>query len=673
MLKKKKLILDNNYILSSIILTLFVIVNIKVGGWELTAITILFVLLLMMMILISGCMIISFIPRSHLNTYYPMAFLVGMLFLSFPATILVLIFSISAFKSIVICALINIFVIAVYFKTSFSRKMGVDNDVISVLIISIVIIMSGYSAITGYSVLHKTGLLPIWNDYYIHGVTINTLGSHMANVGSYEIAGEKLILYHYVPFLIPASLQPILHAPGLLLSIAVLLPLGLLSGGLGLYALASQIAGKRIGLLSTIAIINIPFYLSIIQSGWFDFNWMTFASPTVGYGIGASMGILVFMLIYLEHDSGEALWLSVMMLICLFLVKIQMFLLVAPVLVLFVLFRRLNISSGIAIIICLLLCFLFSVINVIIVRTGWGFVGLLKSEEYLKLATTSQLLFGMRLEVKPEGIVADHMRLIVIYTAILGIFIIVYPVYLWFYVRRYTIVLSDLVPLLFMVFFLFFMYFAPIAWTGDFTEYKHRSFPLLYSVSAVFGMCYALRSLEHILLKNYISITVVFLMSLISVYYFISVNPGAPSHQTLQWGYQYFNVKMQPGLMKTAEYIRSRSKRKDIFVMGIKDIEGTSSNHAIELISLSNIPSYISRPEIFKKHSLMFNEMVENRVKVVNRLAEAAAFEEIVDILRDNNIRWYLINHAEPPAWDPLFAHAAFKAGDYATYDSAIK
>ena len=46
-------------------------------------------------------------------------------------------------------------------------------------------------------------MLPIWSDYFIHGVTIASFGSPFSSGVDMELAGVSRAFYHYAPFMIP--------------------------------------------------------------------------------------------------------------------------------------------------------------------------------------------------------------------------------------------------------------------------------------------------------------------------------------------------------------------------------------------------------------------------------------------------------------------------------------
>ena len=93
--------------------------------------------------------------------------------------------------------------------------------------------------------LEKTGLLPIWDDYFIHGETIASFGSPLALSANLELAGENPPFYHYVPFMLPAAFQALSGMSGLALSTSLLLPLGLAICVFGIYIFATEKRATR--------------------------------------------------------------------------------------------------------------------------------------------------------------------------------------------------------------------------------------------------------------------------------------------------------------------------------------------------------------------------------------------------------------------------------------------
>ena len=159
-----------------------------------------------------------------------------------------------------------------------------------------------------------TESLPIWNDYFIHGITINSFGSPFTFFNNMELVGVSRGFYHYAPFLIPSTFIPISNLSGLMLATSFLLPMGLLIATFGCYLFSTQLWGRSFGLVSVTLIICLPAYQFFIQSGWFDFNWLLIIAPGSGYAIGIGLLISTGILIYCNTPDKRIIFFSLMLL-----------------------------------------------------------------------------------------------------------------------------------------------------------------------------------------------------------------------------------------------------------------------------------------------------------------------------------------------------------------------
>ncbi|OYU17957.1 MAG: hypothetical protein CFE34_13120, partial [Rhodobacteraceae bacterium PARR1] len=113
-----------------------------------------------------------------------------------------------------------------------------------VVVVMAVVIAVALSAIRSPVTLETQGFLPIWYDALLHGISVQAFAGLDGLPVDPELAGASLIFYHYAPFVPPAALVDVAGINGLTAVAGHLLPLGLLIGALGLYALVVQLAGR---------------------------------------------------------------------------------------------------------------------------------------------------------------------------------------------------------------------------------------------------------------------------------------------------------------------------------------------------------------------------------------------------------------------------------------------
>ena len=143
------------------------------------------------------------------------------------------------------------------------------------------------SAIRSPVTLETQGILPIWYDAFLHGLSVQAFAGLEGPPMDPELYGASLIFYHYAPFVPPAALLDVAGINGLTAVAGHLLPLGLLIGALGLYALVVQLAGRAAGVVALALLVIVPDPADyMLLSGWFDMAWLLFGSVGSGYGMG---------------------------------------------------------------------------------------------------------------------------------------------------------------------------------------------------------------------------------------------------------------------------------------------------------------------------------------------------------------------------------------------------
>ena len=223
-----------------------------------------------------------------IKAWLPTAFVVGFAAISLPMMALTLICNISALTAFVISAL-SVLSLAIYSSRKAATSSSTNwTDTAIALVLAITIGLLAKNIVSSPATLQNTGELPVWSDYFLHGVIIASFGSPFAAGIDMELAGVSRGFYHYAPFMIPAAFQTVSGMSGLALSTSFLLPLGLLIAAFGSYAFAVELGGRVGGLLTLTAIICIPAYSVFIQSGWFDFYWLLFTAIALATADGSS-------------------------------------------------------------------------------------------------------------------------------------------------------------------------------------------------------------------------------------------------------------------------------------------------------------------------------------------------------------------------------------------------
>jgi hypothetical protein len=206
--------------------------------------------------------------------------------------------------------------------------------ILSAIFISKQVILSGWK-------IDDSLMLNAWSDYFIHGITIASFGSPYSIYGDMEMSGAAYKFYHFIPYAFPALVQAVTGISGLAASTLYLLPFGFFIGGLGIFSFARSLSDNYSAYLAVIFIIFTAATPFILQSGYFDFYWLTFAAPGTLYAVGISL--IIIELLLADEISKKKLIILLVLVLSLGLTRINIFVLLVPTIILYVIY--INISK----------------------------------------------------------------------------------------------------------------------------------------------------------------------------------------------------------------------------------------------------------------------------------------------------------------------------------------
>lgn len=665
---------ESTTIIFNLVISTFMLTMLLLGNGSMTIELVLFAIVASTVLTKTGELILQISRLTAIKAWLPMAFVVGFVAISLPMIALTLIFSLSALAAFVICALSVLSISILNSKTIATRSSIEWTDTTIALVLAITIGLLAKIPVSSPATLLNMGVLPIWNDYFIHGVTIASFGSPFATGFDMELVGESRNFYHYGPFMIPAAFQTVSGMTGLALSTSLLLPLGLLIAAFGAYAFAVELGGRLGALLVLTAIICFPAFSVFIQSGWFDFYWLLFIAPGTGYAIGVSAVVCASTATYLKKNDNYVLCFTILLLFSINLIRAHMFLLVAPAIVSVIFFHRwpANIRLmlwGLIIVIPIsLLAFHFSAH----LHAQW--IEFANPHNYLNNALQWSPIYGQQIKLFEYPILTIIAQSLIVLVAVLGVYFVLYPLVLRLTVRQFGFNAIDVLPLLMLISFIGLMLFAPIASNGDLTEYKHRHFPLLYVIIAIYTITYtatlATKNIANINKAKkwmYVLVTFVFSATILLNW---SSNPARPNIQAMPWAEGLHNQPITPGLQESAQYMQTHAKSGDVFAMDAASIGATLSAPIVEVISLSSIPAFISRPELKKMRSQCIREIITKRLNLIQELSLLDNWPEAQGFLQTNGIRWFLVPAGKNPKWDSSLKFSVFLSNGMAVYDA---
>lgn len=509
--------------------------------------------------------------------------------------------------------------------------------------------------------LSHDGVMSTWTDQFIHAAHISQFGDARAvGAGAMELAGAHRPLYHYASYLLPAAFAQPLDLPGLPLATSLWVPLGFLTLCAGAYTLGAALAGPLGGFASLAALSVLPDAASYgLMNRAFGYYWLMLQVPGGAYATAACLLSFAVWLRWTETFSRRLLAASgALVLACLF-IRVHIFLLAFPVWLTAVALasralaghRRAVVAAGAA---------AFAIFVFAYYAAVPGAKPALPQFLHVihEVHPTLPLAFGYAELVRDYGATAGLAGgVLLVLPAALGIFLMLYPASLVLVRRVRPLRLGDGLPAICLAWFVLLLIAAPVAPNGDATEFGHRPFVLVYALFAVWtaaGLVTWLAALRRARLALGFAI-----VACAGAWAALFTSPDA------RWD-EYF--WLDPGVPQAGHFIRSRSGPGDVLAVQGLEARAVASDVAIQLVALSGVPTYLSRPFIHATRGTAEKALAERRLRELERIAGEPGAQEAVSRLRELGIRWYVVPGVAGPSWDEQRRQAAFIAGRIAVY-----
>ncbi|HYL89196.1 MAG TPA: hypothetical protein VEU32_10580 [Burkholderiales bacterium] len=505
------------------------------------------------------------------------------------------------------------------------------------------------------AILARSGVLPVWVDYLIHGGVISSFGDVLAHGRqSIDLAGFPRPFYHFASYLLPAAFAAPLDLPGLPLATSVWLPLGFFTFCAGAYVLGQTLAGPAGGVGAVAVLTLVPEAGDYgLRNAFFDFDWHVITHPGAAYALGIAFAAFAFLKRWCDERRPLSLALSIALAAALLFFRAHIFVLALPCVVATAVIasaefrRRPLVYVGVA----------AALLVVVGLTVGGGralqpSLAVLHNQPGIAYAGWYDSLlahYGARVAL-PAGVV-------LVFPAFLGVFTVLYPIALGLRHRS----AFDAVPIVLIAGYAALMVLAPIPADGEATELTQRPFVLVYAAVAIWTIAVFV---ERLSLRWVLAA---------SIAGFVALWPqsGAVGEwPKFSWGWNYYARALTPGVVQAAAYLRKEGRPGDEFaVQGLRP-GWVRIDPAVELAALSGMPAYIARPYI---HTLRGGER-ELAAYERQAVLEAVELETRPDAalahLGASGVNWYVVTAGAGPGWDPERRLAAFSQGEVAVYRS---
>ena len=476
--------------------------------------------------------------------------------------------------------------------------------------------------------LKTTSALHAWIDYYIHATEISQLGSiFSAGRGSVLLAGEAIPFYHYAYLGVSSILAAFVELPPLGLATAFLTPYGIFVMVCGVYVWGTLLVSRTTGLLCALLVLFLPDASTYgFKNGFFGFHWLLVTSPGTGYALGMVLTACSLLYLWRTQVSRSALFLAMATTSAVLFFRLQMFFLFVPAILTTMVFE--NSSKQYRLRLALMVMGLTAAATIV--------ASLIPSaqESWLNYSRAADFVSFVHLNQDPTGYsdVAKWMTtntspffamilgILLVPVFPLGALILIYPVISAWSKNRSAPDYLQSFPVFLILAFIGMIVAAPSTPWGDFTEFKHRSFPLLYVVFLVWTVVLIGR-LGSERLKRHARFSKLALTAAILGAVVISFSGYTPPRvPTFGWSRDFYSTPVDQDLVSAALYVRARRQPRDVVALVPTEPKSALADRSTLFASLADTPMYLARYPMQKLRDAQRGLVADERMEFLNTI-----------------------------------------------------
>jgi hypothetical protein len=528
--------------------------------------------------------------------------------------------------------------------------------------------------------LEATGLVPVWNDYFIHATEIAQFGVPLAaGRASFLLVDQPIVFYHYASYMLPAAAAAVVDLPALGLATSLLLPYGVLLMALGVYALVRTAVGDTVAALTAVALLAIPDASTYgLRNGFFGFHWLLFTNPGSGYGLGVAFAALAVLRTHRSTGQMKTFWLGLMAMAAVFEFRAQIFILLAPALVATLLWesefagsRRRAIALSAAAGAATIVGVIASVPAAREAFLHFSVVGpFVESIHTVNWPTAYDGAF-QRIQQgygRHAAVAAGFLALV---PAALGALAIIMPALLTMAIRRTGWRPLDSFPLWCIAAWLALVAVGPQTSTGMVGEYQHRPFMLVYAAAFVWTVLFVNRVVQDRPTSGRVPSRTGAVPSLLAAAAATSLWLGwrtDPARPLFDWGARSYGLRLDAGLLDAARFVRARATAGDTFALIPADRASQLDDAATRFAALSDVPAYVARAGIQMLNGESRRAVVEQRLAELQHIENSTNRGEALQQLRSMGVTFVIVLGDAGPRFDPGASQADFKTSGAAVY-----
>ena len=526
--------------------------------------------------------------------------------------------------------------------------------------------------------LKTTSALHAWIDYYIHGTEISQLGSmSSAGRGSLLLAGEAIPFYHYAYLGVSSILAAFLEIPPLGLATAFLTPYGIFIMVCGIYVWGTLLVSRTTGLLCALLVLFLPDASTYgFRNGFFGFHWLLVTSPGTGYAVGMVLAACSLLYIGRTQASRSALLLAIATTGAVLFFRIQMFFLYMPAILTTMVFENSSkqfrlrlVLMGIGLTAMAIIVFL----SIPSAQESWldySHAADFVSFTHLNQDPTGYSDLAKWMTTNTSPFFAMIVGILLVPVVALGPLILIYPAISAWSQNRSAADYLRTFPVFLMLAFIGMIVTTPSTPWGDFTEFKHRSFPLLYVVFLVWTVVLIVRLVSERFKRTARFSKVALPAAILGAVTMSLIGYTPPRVPTFGWSRAFYGTPVDQDLVSAALYVRARRRATDVAALLPTEPTSALSDRATVFASLADTPMYLARYPMQKLRDAQRSLVADERMAFLNTINLNNDGCKSFRMLAKRGITW-LVAYDMTSTADSVRIPESFRSNHVSVYDIA--
>ena len=555
---------------------------------------------------------------------------------------------------------------------STGRLLIIDLSVL--LMISVFTTLWVHETIVSERYAYDSGLFHAWVDFFLHASEITYLRDYSSfGHQSLYLSGYAQPLYHRASYALPAIFSFVSGQSSLASATFFWLPVGIILFGYGVYGFGCTLAGRFAGYASMLAVFTLPDgSMYGVRNGFFGFHWLLQISPSSGYALAIIFIALGLYVIECRRFKPVPWYLiGVLMLITTaFRVHLAILSIIMFVMLGLLTWRPTKASHSVVILfVCSVLGFILIYILEGIPFAPHFITGKVRTSELFSLvhshAPPEYFETDKRLTENSNQITIIIIGYLLLLYSSLGVILPLMFIVAGLSTRFNSGWRINYVPFILIVSYFIMINVMPSPDYFGKTEYLHRPFLLVYSVSLsmltvwILDLCNIYISIpcKYIQSNYFIIITTIFSIIII---WKLSNNI---QQSNLPWGLNLANTPISKGIFNAARYIRIHS------LPGERVFSSDEDPLAI-VVALTERQAFLSRKDSYQNMQNDAGAIYAQNSSIALPLKNLESLDQLINFGKLSKSRWYLTRINEITHLNQYIQNnIVYRSGDIIVFD----